>query len=287
MSRRARLTFFFCACLVAACGASPRAPEPARVDGDGDGVLDADDECPTDAEDLDGRRDADGCPDHDDDSDDIADVDDRCPCDAEDRDGWEDDDGCPDHDNDRDLIVDACDLCPNEPETYNGGCDEDGCPDRGGICIETSTVQILEHVYFRRGRAELDPRAFPVLDALAATISWNPELTSIALLGHVEPGERRPRELARTRAEAVLEALVSRGVARERLVAEVGDGAAVADLPREEQRRVGFAIRAIDGVALPIVPEGTTATSVESSCSRRSRPCEVPVCTPPVSAPAC
>jgi hypothetical protein len=98
-------------------------------DRDGDGIDDVDDACPADAEDADGFRDIDGCPDTDDDSDHVLDADDECPRDAEDADGFEDMDGCPDGDNDDDSYSDSIDACPNEPETQNGWQDADGCPD--------------------------------------------------------------------------------------------------------------------------------------------------------------
>ena len=68
-----------------------------RGDFDGDGIPDALDQCPIDAEDRDGWQDADGCPDPDNDGDGIPDPDDKCPDEPEDFDGWEDTDGCPDH----------------------------------------------------------------------------------------------------------------------------------------------------------------------------------------------
>lgn len=54
---------------------------------------------------------------------------DLCPRRAEDRDGHRDADGCPDSDNDRDGFLDVVDACPDEPETVNGIHDDDGCPD--------------------------------------------------------------------------------------------------------------------------------------------------------------
>ena len=48
-------------------------------DRDGDGIADAEDACPDDAEDMDGFQDTDGCPDFDNDGDRIADLDDACP----------------------------------------------------------------------------------------------------------------------------------------------------------------------------------------------------------------
>lgn len=99
------------------------------ADRDGDGLKDNVDQCPTDAEDLDGHEDTDGCPDRDNDLDTIADDADKCPNEAEDPDGFEDTDGCPEADNDKDGIRDESDACPLEAETKNGYKDEDGCPD--------------------------------------------------------------------------------------------------------------------------------------------------------------
>ena len=100
-----------------------------EADNDGDGRLDADDPCPTEAEDMDGHEDEDGCPDTDNDGDGIRDGFDGCPNQPEDMDGDRDEDGCPDNDTDRDGIEDANDRCPNEPEDIDGFGDEDGCPE--------------------------------------------------------------------------------------------------------------------------------------------------------------
>ncbi|MCE9575974.1 MAG: tandem-95 repeat protein, partial [Deltaproteobacteria bacterium] len=99
------------------------------VDPDHDGIVGKADRCPTEAEDVDGYQDSDGCPDVDNDGDGIYDGDDKCPDDAEDKDGFEDEDGCPDLDNDKDGIKDVADKCPLEPENQNGYQDEDGCKD--------------------------------------------------------------------------------------------------------------------------------------------------------------
>ena len=101
----------------------------ARGDLDGDGITDERDACPSEAEDLDGRHDEDGCPDLDDDGDGIPDTEDRCPTEAEDRDGHEDEDGCPDLDDDGDGVLDGYDSCPGVPEDIDGDRDDDGCPD--------------------------------------------------------------------------------------------------------------------------------------------------------------
>ncbi len=100
-----------------------------RQDRDGDGIYDAADQCPTEAEDKDGFQDSDGCPDLDNDGDTINDTEDKCPGEAEDPDGFQDTDGCPERDNDGDGVPDDRDACPDKAETKNGYKDDDGCPD--------------------------------------------------------------------------------------------------------------------------------------------------------------
>lgn len=98
---------------------------------DKDGIADSRDACKNEAEDRDGSRDSDGCPDLDDDSDGIADLVDKCKNEPEDKDTYQDEDGCPDLDNDADGLADASDKCPLEAEVVNGVQDDDGCPDVG------------------------------------------------------------------------------------------------------------------------------------------------------------
>jgi outer membrane protein OmpA-like peptidoglycan-associated protein len=127
-----------------------------KPDSDNDGIIDREDKCPYEAEDIDGFEDENGCPDKDNDADGVPDeVDscpdepaecdgcppkdidgdgitddtDRCPNKPEDKDGFEDNDGCPDEDNDRDGIMDSDDKCPDRAEDKDGFEDDDGCPD--------------------------------------------------------------------------------------------------------------------------------------------------------------
>jgi outer membrane protein OmpA-like peptidoglycan-associated protein len=109
-------------------------------DRDKDGVLDADDACPNDPEDLDRFEDDDGCPDKDNDEDGLADTEDKCPTDAEDEDDFEDDDGCPDPDNDNDEVLDEEDECPEEPGSVSGK----GCPDEDGDTVVDSEDECVD-----------------------------------------------------------------------------------------------------------------------------------------------
>ena len=121
------------------------------TDDDGDGVTDRDDQCPQEAEDRDGHQDDDGCPERDNDGDGVVDLTDRCPDDAEDTDGFEDDDGCPDGDNDEDGVPDAADRCPNDPETRNGVDDDDGCPD---VRAQTGPTEATDRIDLRGNRID-------------------------------------------------------------------------------------------------------------------------------------
>ena len=109
-------------------------------DRDGDGIVNADDQCPDNPEDFDDFEDENGCPDEDNDQDGILDEPDQCPLEPEDIDRFEDENGCPDPDNDQDGILDEPDECLNAPEDIDNFEDEDGCPDpdndRDGILDE-------------------------------------------------------------------------------------------------------------------------------------------------------
>lgn len=103
------LTFFF--------GQTIAPPLP---DGDKDGIIDADDQCP----DQIGSAALFGCPDRDNDG--VADEDDVCP----DQAGFAALNGCPDRDGDG--VVDGADACPD----VKGSKSSYGCPDTDGDGIE-------------------------------------------------------------------------------------------------------------------------------------------------------
>jgi len=245
-------------------------------DADGDGIPDEVDNCPNDAEDLDGFQDEDGCPDLDNDGDGVSDADDKCPDEAEDIDGFEDEDGCPDPDNDGDGILDADDQCPNDAgSAENNGCpdpdrDGDGVPDRIDNCpdvpgtpenhgcqekqlvvIGAGQLEILEKVYFKTGSAKLQKRSWALLDNVAAVLIAHPEIKKIRVEGHSDKtgSLRYNMILSKKRADTVVRYLVGRGhVNRSRLVAQ-GFGPKKPLVPnaetKEEQamnRRVEFHI---------------------------------------------
>ncbi len=183
----------------------------------------------------------------DNDADGIPDVDDVCPDTFEDRDSFEDEDGCPDSDNDRDRVGDRDDKCPNEPETYNGFEDEDGCPDRGRVVITSTSIEILDQVYFGKTSDSVLGASAPIIDAIAATLLGNPEIVRIEIGGHASADEPEAWGLSSRRAGAVRQALIKRGVEPKRLVlVPYGATRPLAsgdtDAARERNRRVDFLI---------------------------------------------
>jgi outer membrane protein OmpA-like peptidoglycan-associated protein len=213
------------------------------VDGDGDGVADADDECPDEPEDFDGFQDNDGCPDYDNDGDGILDSEDQCPNQAEDFDGFEDEDGCPDLDNDGDGIVDANDRCPNEAENFNGFEDSDGCPDDAPIYFP------LAHINFKFGTAEIsgaDP--IPVLEEVVRIMKDNPNI-NVEIQGHTDNigTDDANMQLSLRRSEAVKKYVADRGIAASRLTTRgFGEARPIdsndTDLGRARNRRIEFVV---------------------------------------------
>ena len=207
----------------------PEKEEAPQIDTDGDGILDVDDACPNDPEDIDGFQDEDGCPDFDNDADGILDVDDACP----DEPGPPENNGCPDPDRDGDGVPDRIDNCPDEP----GPVENQGCPEEQLVVIEDGKLEILDKIYFNTDSATLQPRSYAVLDNVAEVLNAHPEIPIVRVEGHTDSTGSAPynMRLSQRRAESVVRYLVDKGAVDEnRLIAE------------------GF------GETRPIVPDATT-----------------------------
>jgi outer membrane protein OmpA-like peptidoglycan-associated protein len=128
------------------------------------------------------------------DRDGIPDAKDACPNEAEDHDGFEDTDGCPDPDNDHDRILDADDKCPNEPETYNGIEDDDGCPDRDRFVSPIPQTRLPpDPILFDEGSAKIRPDTAATLDGYAAFINDPARgVIDVTIAGDAAASEKRP-----------------------------------------------------------------------------------------------
>jgi outer membrane protein OmpA-like peptidoglycan-associated protein len=148
------------------------------------------------------------------DADGILDAVDRCPQDAEDKDDFEDADGCPDFDNDRDGIVDQLDRCPGAAEVVNTIDDEDGCPDEGLIELKGDRVVLDERVLFDTERARVKTAARPHLAAIVLLWKQHPDWKHMTIEGHtdVRGPDRFNDWLSEERAERVRNVLVELGL---------------------------------------------------------------------------
>ena len=253
---------------------------PTNEDSDGDGIPNITDDCPRRPEDIDGYKDADGCPDLDNDNDGIVDTLDECPNDAEDKDGFQDDDGCPDVDNDDDGLSDRIDQCPDDPEDDDGFEDDDGCPDCDNdgdgvpecptkvdmcpdqpaatadgcppkytnVVVTAKKIEIKQTVYFDTNKTRIKPVSYSLLNEVAQALKDNPKI-SIQVEGHTDSRGRNAKNLrlSQGRAESVRTYLAAQGVEESRMSAKgFGEEIPLSDnrtsAGREQNRRVEFVI---------------------------------------------
>ncbi len=129
------------------------APEAARVDRDGDGVLDA----------------ADACPDTAGDASSVPAL-----------------NGCPNPDRDGDTFENGVDACPDKAEVFNGVDDNDGCPDPGGKALvvldvtgAAPSVKLAQSLVFvgPPDGPSVDKASLVMLRALAVELGKYPNVT--------------------------------------------------------------------------------------------------------------
>jgi OOP family OmpA-OmpF porin len=200
----------------------PPPPPPPPPDQDGDGILDPDDKCPTEAED-------------------------QKPPDPS--------DGCPNLDEDGDGIPVPQDKCPGEPETVNEFEDDDGCPDKKPLVQVVGTeVKINQKIRFKKNSDQIEPEAMEVVEAVAAVLKEHSEIQLVEVGGHAskEGNEYYNRSLSDRRVKSVRRELIKLGVEKQRLVA-VGYGyycpraEGEDEATLERNRRVEFKILYRDG----------------------------------------
>jgi outer membrane protein OmpA-like peptidoglycan-associated protein len=212
-------------------------PPPVDKDTDGDGIFDSRDKCPTVA----GVAKYEGCPVPDTDKDGIFDDKDKCP----DMPGYPELDGCPYPDRDKDGVTDNKDRCPDEPgSTKYDGCpivdrDGDGVPDATDRCpdtpgpgsnygcpedVKTKLTYIAKNIYFHTNKATLQEISYDPLNQLADILNKYPN-AKLTIEGHTDNTGSNAYNLtlSKNRAQAVVDYLVSKGIAISRLNA-VGFG---------------------------------------------------------------
>ena len=157
-------------------------------------------------------------------------------------------------DRDRDGVADVADNCPD----VAGPVENSGCPALAGVIVKPDKLQLKDKIGFAWDSAVLDEIARPALDEVARTLGANLNVR-VQVDGHAssEGGEAHNQTLSEDRASAVVDYLVARGVAKNRLVSRGFSSSVPADTNttaagRVTNRRVEFVVDFI------ILPEGNT-----------------------------
>ena len=176
-------------------------PPPPPADTDNDGVIDADDKCPTVA----GLAKYAGCPIPDTDKDGVNDEQDKCPTVA----GLSRYNGCPIPDTDNDGVNDEVDACPTE----SGISANHGCPD-----VQPILTQAAANLKFATGKSYLSTKQLANLDAVVAVLAKYTNV-SVAIGGHTDNtgAEKLNSKLSINRANVVAKYLAKKGVDAKRI----------------------------------------------------------------------
>jgi outer membrane protein OmpA-like peptidoglycan-associated protein len=118
-------------------------------------------------------------------------------------------------DSDGDGVPDADDRCPTAKGTSTPREEDDlGCPPRPCLMIVPPSEIVVDHVTFPRNDARIPKSFLPLIDELVRVLEGHPA-AKLEIHGHTQKGEAA--HLAKQRATAVHDALVKKGVAKERL----------------------------------------------------------------------
>lgn len=157
------------------------------------------------------------------------------------------------HDRDGDGIVDAIDRCPTAPVDAARPGDRIGCPPANGprviVKVVGDRILILQPINFVTGSSDILNDSLEVVDQVAILMKATPQLQKVLVEGHTDNigGAPYNQGLSDTRAKAVAQALIDRGVAADRLTSK-GWGLArplttnETDAGRAKNRRVEFHI---------------------------------------------
>jgi len=172
-------------------------------DKDGDGVVDAKDECPDSA----GPVKLIGCPD--DDGDGVPNYKDKCPKVK----GSINFQGCPAPDSDGDSVNDDEDRCP----LVKGVAGNYGCPPIKPEYISTVN-RAADRIFFVRAKAIIEVVSFAELDRVVSILQEDSTLR-LRIEGHTdsEGTDQRNQKLSDRRAKAVYNYLLFKGISADRM----------------------------------------------------------------------
>lgn len=121
------------------------------------------------------------------------------------------------------IVIGACQSTSQQPTAQGTATAHDTAPvtKRGRMVVTDTQVEIFDPIRFLAGSASIDARSTPVLDAIAATLTGNPKIKLVAVHAYgADALVQFQSRIGAERAQAIVEQLVARGVARSRLVAQ-------------------------------------------------------------------
>jgi outer membrane protein OmpA-like peptidoglycan-associated protein len=123
-------------------------------------------------------------------------------------------------DRDGDGIPDAEDACPDGAGLPSFDPELNGCLPPREARSALPGIMVAPTVTFAYGKSTVRAENKQLLDEIAKLLDEHDEIGALRVVGHATKDERDPDALGRARAEAVVKALVKRGVAPARLVVE-------------------------------------------------------------------
>jgi OmpA-OmpF porin, OOP family len=149
---------------------------------------------------------------------------------------------CPDRD--RDGVPDNMDHCPD----VAGPVDNWGCPAYKKIIVHRDKLELREKLYFAFDQAVLQDVSYPVMDEVVQALNDNIGFR-VQVEGHSssDGDSDHNQTLSEQRAEAVMNYLVSHGIAKDRLASKGFGSSVPIDTNetvdgRENNRRVEFVV---------------------------------------------
>ncbi len=160
----------------------------------------------------------------------------------------------PPSDRDGDTVIDTSDNCPDVAGLVENG----GCPPYEKVIVKREKLEVKEKIAFLWDSAKIEESSYSALNEVVRALQDNRGF-KVQIDGHAssDGNDAHNQTLSRQRADAVLDFLVSHGVAKERLIAKgfsssVPTGTNTTAAGRESNRRVEFIVEFI------IVNEGNT-----------------------------
>ena len=171
-----------------------RCQDPKFQDRDKDGIIDSEDLCP----DTPGIREFKGCPNPDPEHDSVCDP-------------WV---------SEKNLLAEfsqctGSDKCPFE----KGTIEENGCPPpRKYIVVTETQIELKEQFFFATNKTKVLAKSEPLLNEIADVLKENPTI-KISIEGHTDSTGRYKSnvKLSQGRAKSVMQELIKRGIAKDRL----------------------------------------------------------------------